>query len=109
MRSTFERDVFGATARPGALYDLLTAHGTNATIGASALLRALLDGLGSIWLTGSTLDGRPLGDAWRHPHAGGDGTDRGVGAVPQALAVARLLAVRAVRMGGRDGRPAATT
>jgi hypothetical protein len=74
---TSGRDVFGAAARPGALFDLLTAHGTNATIGASALLRALLDGLGAIWMTGSTLDGRPLGDAWRHPHAGGTGPTAG--------------------------------
>ena len=33
--------------------------------------------LGAIWLTGSTLDGVALGDAWRHPHAGGDGPTAG--------------------------------
>ena len=74
---TSERDVFGAAARPGALYDLLSAHGTQRAIGASAILRALLDGLASIWMTGSTLDGRPLGDVWRHPHAGGTGPTSG--------------------------------
>jgi len=74
---TSERDVFGAAARPGALYDLLSAHGAQRAIGASAILRALLDGLASIWMTGSTLDGRPLGDVWRHPHAGGAGPTAG--------------------------------
>ena len=46
-------------------------------VAAPALLRALLDGLGSIWLAGNVLDGVPLGDAWRHPHAGGDGITSG--------------------------------
>src|SRR5207249_9831554 len=36
-------------------------------------LEALLGGFGPIWLTGSALDGAPLGDVWRHPHAGGSG------------------------------------
>ena len=72
-----ETDVFGAQARPGALYDALTAHGTRAAVAAPALLRALLDGLGSIWPNGSTLGGVPLGDAWRHPHAGGAGPTAG--------------------------------
>ena len=72
-----ERDVFGTTARPGALYDLLSVHGTQPAIGASAILRALLDGLASVWMTGSVLDGRPLGDVWRHPHAGGTGPTAG--------------------------------
>ena len=44
---------------------------------ATRILRALLDGLGPIWLTGSMLDGVPLGDAWRHPHAGGQGATAG--------------------------------
>jgi len=74
---TSERDVFGTTARPGALYDLLSAHGTRQAIGASAILRALLDGLASIWMTGSVLAGRPLGDVWRHPRAGGTGPTAG--------------------------------
>ncbi len=71
-----QRDVFGARARPGALHDALAAPGKRA-IAASDILRALLDGFGSIWLTGSDLDGRPLGDAWRHPHAGGTGPTAG--------------------------------
>ncbi len=74
---TRERGVFGARARPGALYDTLSADGTRATLGAVALLHALLEGLGSIWPAGSTLDGVTLGDAWRHLHAGGSGPTAG--------------------------------
>jgi hypothetical protein len=33
----------------------------------------LLDGLRPVWLTGNEIDGVPLGDVWRHRHAGGDG------------------------------------
>ena len=72
-----QRDAFGNSARPGALFDTLTAQGTRRTVSASTLLEALLDGLGPIWLTGSALDGAPLGDVWRHPHAGGSGPNAG--------------------------------
>ena len=75
-----QRDAFGNTARPGALFDTLTAQGTRRAVPASTLLEALLDGLGPIWLTGSALDGVPLGDVWRHPHAGG--SDPTAGWVP---------------------------
>jgi hypothetical protein len=68
--------VFGDRARPGALFDLLTGDGAR-RVHAARLLRALLDGLGTIWLTGSALDGVALGDAWRHPHAGGVGPTAG--------------------------------
>ena len=72
-----QRDAFGNSARPGALFDTLTAQGTRRAVSASTLLEALLDGLGPIWLTGSALDGAPLGDVWRHPHAGGSGSSAG--------------------------------
>jgi hypothetical protein len=72
-----QRDAFGNTARPGALFDTLTAQGTRRAVSASTLLEALLDGLGPIWLTGSALDGVALGDVWRHPHAGGSGPTAG--------------------------------
>ncbi|MEO8506222.1 MAG: DUF1688 family protein [Betaproteobacteria bacterium] len=71
------REVFGTQARPGALYDTLTAHGTRTKVGAAQILRALLDAFGPIWLTGSTLAGVPLGDAWKHPQAGGVGPTAG--------------------------------
>ncbi|MET0204070.1 MAG: URC4/urg3 family protein [Casimicrobiaceae bacterium] len=70
------RASFGAHARPGSLYDTLTAAG-GAAIDADALLRALLDGLGGIWLAGNELEGVALGDAWRHPQAGGEGPTAG--------------------------------
>ena len=72
---TTQRDAFGDTARPGALFDTLTR--TRRVVSASTLLEALLDGLGPIWQSGSALDGVPLGDVWRHPHAGGSGPTAG--------------------------------
>ena len=72
-----QHDTFGDTARPGALFDTVTAQGTRRAVSAPTLLEALLDGLGPIWLTGSALDGVPLGDVWRHPHAGGSGPTAG--------------------------------
>jgi Protein of unknown function (DUF1688) len=71
------RHAFGDTARPGALFDMLTRLRTRRAISASTLLHALLDGLGPIWRSGSALDGVPLGDVWRHPHAGGSGPTAG--------------------------------
>ncbi|HET9045914.1 MAG TPA: DUF1688 family protein, partial [Casimicrobiaceae bacterium] len=71
-----ERATFGDEARPGGLYDALTAA-QGARIPAAALLRALLDALGGVWLAGNTLDGVTLGDTWRHPCAGGDGVTAG--------------------------------
>jgi Protein of unknown function (DUF1688) len=69
-----QRAIFGNQARPGALFDDI---GDGNTVSAPALLRALLEGLGPIWLTGNTLDGVALGDAWRHPAAGGAGVTAG--------------------------------
>jgi hypothetical protein len=57
------------------IFDTLTDRGEE--IRAVAILRALLDLLGPIWLTGSEVDGVPLGDTWRHPHAGGEGATQG--------------------------------
>ncbi|MEO6565760.1 MAG: URC4/urg3 family protein [Casimicrobiaceae bacterium] len=64
-------------ARPGALFDMLTRNGVLHSIRAEAILVALFEGLGSIWLTGNSLEGVPLGDVWRHPRAGGDGGTAG--------------------------------
>lgn len=72
-----QRRVFDEAARPGALFDTLTEQGTRRAVPASALLEALLDGLGPIWLTGNVLDGVRLGDVWRHPYAGGSGATAG--------------------------------
>ncbi|MEO5766140.1 MAG: URC4/urg3 family protein [Casimicrobiaceae bacterium] len=71
-----QRGTFGQAARPGGLFDTLGARG-GGTVGAATLLRALLDGMGGIWLAGNRVDGVALGDAWRHPCAGGVGPSAG--------------------------------
>lgn len=56
-------------SRPGNLIDyLIERFGTS--IPATALLRAVLDGLGPIWPGRETLDGVNLGDAWKHSRYG---------------------------------------
>ncbi len=67
---------FGASARPGGLFDALTAGGER-TLEARALLGALLGTLGGIWPQGARIDGVAVGDAWRHPAAGGEGATAG--------------------------------
>jgi len=70
----------GMGGRPGALFDHLTRPigGASATqeaerhVTATQVLRAVLDGFSSIWLTGSMLQGVPLGDVWPHRWAGGE-------------------------------------
>ncbi|WOB08593.1 URC4/urg3 family protein [Piscinibacter gummiphilus] len=69
--------VFGADGRPGGLYDTLTQRGQLDRLPAPAVLQAVLDHLGPIWLTGSQLQGTPLGDCWPHPFAGGSGLTAG--------------------------------
>lgn len=71
------QQAFGADARPGGLFDLLTDGGTKQRIEVAALLRAWLDHSSDIWLAGNTLEGTALGDAWPHPLAGGDGGSAG--------------------------------
>ena len=61
--------------RPSVIFDSLTERAEE--LRAGSILRALLDLLGPIWLTGSEIDGVPLGDTWRHPHAGGEGRTQG--------------------------------
>ena len=53
--------------RPGGLYDLLTARAVDGRLPATAILEALLEGLGPIWPNRLTLKDAPLGDTWRHP------------------------------------------
>ena len=69
--------LFGHAARPGVLYDALTAAGTRGGVDAADLVSALLQRLGRVWLTGSAQDGVALGDTWRHPAAGGHGPTAG--------------------------------
>jgi hypothetical protein len=70
-------EVFGGDGRPGGLYDLLTQRGQLDRLPAPTVLQALLDHLAPIWLTGSNLQGTPLGDCWPHPAAGGSGLTAG--------------------------------
>ena len=79
--------------RPGGLLDHFDAAATaldpggspaasgiarGAAIDATALLRALLDGLAPIWPGRIELGGTNLGDVWRHPAAGGSGASAGL-------------------------------
>jgi hypothetical protein len=60
-------DLFGREARIGGLYDYLKAHAVkDGRLPATAILAAVLDGLGPIWPSRMTLDGQNLGDVWRH-------------------------------------------
>lgn len=62
--------------RPGGLYDLLAARAVDGRLPATAILEALLEGLGPIWPNRLTVRGLPLGDTWRHPAIRrGDDTD----------------------------------
>jgi hypothetical protein len=75
----------GMEGRPGALFDHLTRQITGASatqeaghhVTAAQVLRAVLDGFSSIWLTGSMLQGVPLGDVWPHRWAGGESKSHG--------------------------------
>ena len=68
-------------ARPALLFDRLVqpagATARRSEVSASQVLRAVLDALSPIWLTGSVLHGVPLGDVWPHPWAGGESAQAG--------------------------------
>lgn len=81
-------DVFGRPGRPGYLFDLLThplvgAPGSTVQriavrrVSAAQILRALLKAFGGIWPGGQLLAGKPVGDTWPHPLAGGEGPSAG--------------------------------
>lgn len=81
-------DVFGNPGRPGYLFDLLTnpmvgVPGSTVQriavkrVSASQILRTLLKAFGAIWPSGQLLGGRPVGDTWPHPMAGGEGPSTG--------------------------------
>ncbi|MBY0613497.1 MAG: URC4/urg3 family protein [Beijerinckiaceae bacterium] len=59
-------DLFGGEARIGRLYDHLAGQAANGSLPASAILAAVLDGLGPIWPSRLSLAGHSLGDVWRH-------------------------------------------
>ncbi len=59
-----ETAVFGASARPGGLFDTLSSGG--AEVDARSLLTSLLCGLSEIWPGRLRLSGVSLGDVWEH-------------------------------------------
>jgi hypothetical protein len=71
----------GMGGRPSALFDRLTQSASvsdgTAEVDAGQVLRAVLDAFSSIWLTGSMLQGVPLGDVWPHRWAGGESKSEG--------------------------------
>ena len=67
----------GLPARPGLLYDRLTAGGSRSTVAASDVLGELLRCLAPIWPSGSKVQGLPAGDVWPHRWAGAAVGDAG--------------------------------
>lgn len=59
----------GLPARPGLLWDRLTAGGRS-TVGAAEVLGAVLRSFAPIWRSGSVIVGQPAGDVWPHRFAG---------------------------------------
>src|SRR5262245_20940802 len=70
-------DLFGpAPARPGNLIDYFLPTASERDVSGARLLTTLLDGLSSIWPSALMVEGRPIGDAGRHPAVRtGDDTD----------------------------------
>jgi hypothetical protein len=65
-------------ARPGQLWDLLTAGGTRREVAAIDILRTVLRAWGGIWRSGGSLvQGLPAGDVWPHRWAGAATADGG--------------------------------
>ncbi len=61
----------GLPARPGLLFDRLTAGGSRTEVAARDVLGELLRSLSPIWPSGSKVQGLPAGDVWPHRWAGG--------------------------------------
>jgi Protein of unknown function (DUF1688) len=70
-------DLFGSDARFGRLFDHLASQADSGAVSARAVLRAIIDGLGTIWPERLTLSGVALGDTWRHRSARGEGVSDG--------------------------------
>lgn len=60
----------GLQARPGLIYDRLTAGGTREVVAAGEVLGELLRCFAPIWPSGSKVRGLPAGDVWPHRWAG---------------------------------------
>ena len=60
----------GLQARPGLLFDRLTADGARSQVSASEVLAEVLSTLGGIFISGSRVQGLLAGDVWPHRWAG---------------------------------------
>ncbi|MDP3611372.1 MAG: DUF1688 family protein, partial [Rubrivivax sp.] len=60
----------GHEARPGLIYDRLTANGVRTQVSATEVLGEVLRSLSGIWPSGSKVQGLPGGDVWPHRWAG---------------------------------------
>jgi len=71
--------LFGLDGRPGMMFDALgaRARAESRPLHAADILGFLLDAFSSIWPSGQTFEGRPVGDVWPHPDAGGQGASAG--------------------------------
>ncbi len=77
---------------PPADRDATWPHRLIPAVEATAILRALLDGLAPIWPGKLAIGGTPVGDVGKHPKAGGNGASKGL--VPlhtQAQSLAYML------------------
>lgn len=68
-------EVFGASGRPGGLFDVVTAGRDE--VAAHDILSRILAEFSGIWLANNTIDGHPLGDCWRHEAVDGPRPTRG--------------------------------
>jgi len=84
---------FTSIGQPGHLFDALTYHAhapklrhhrpapgaqRHHHVSAARILGALLDAFSGIWPSGQSLGDVALGDVWRHPQAGGQGSSAGL-------------------------------
>lgn len=70
-RAQLLRSLGRAVGRPAALFDIMVKHAEGGRLPAPTILGVLLEALGPIWPGRLTLDGRPLGDCWKHPAVDG--------------------------------------
>ncbi|MBX3656483.1 MAG: URC4/urg3 family protein [Ramlibacter sp.] len=75
-------EVFGASGRPGALFDMLVSPlgpdvPPTATVTAHDILSQLLASLSPVWPADNRLGPIPLGDCWRHSAVRGEGDSDG--------------------------------
>ena len=68
----FEAGRDGAPARPGLVFDRVTANGQRSEVAAADVLQELLRCFAPIWGSGNKVKGVPAGDVWPHHWAGAE-------------------------------------